>query len=77
MTATKDRFFKPEKVDPRAKAATTDSIARSIIEAEAVARDKKTEALRALRLEREANAEPQGATAEKSGRKAKVSAKRG
>jgi hypothetical protein len=54
MTATKDAFFKPEKVSPQDKAATTDSVARSLIEAEAVARERKTEALRALRMQREA-----------------------
>ena len=54
MTATKETFFKPEKVSPQDKAATTDSVARSLIAQEATARDRKTEALKALRLEREA-----------------------
>ncbi len=56
MTATKDKFFKPGKVDARDKAATTDHTARAIIAAEVNARDKKTETLKALRLQREAEA---------------------
>lgn len=61
MTATKDKFFKPGKVDARDKAATTDHTARAIIAAESSARDKKTEALKALRLQREAEAAPEAA----------------
>ncbi|MBV2186384.1 MAG: hypothetical protein KUL88_17820 [Rhizobium sp.] len=61
MTATKDKFFKPGKVDARDKAATTDHTARAIIAAESTARDKKTEALKALRMQREAEAASQAA----------------
>jgi hypothetical protein len=50
MTETKDTFFKPEKLSPQAKAEQTTSVARDILESEAVARQKKTEKLRALRL---------------------------
>ncbi|UJW76467.1 hypothetical protein [Rhizobium sp. SL42] len=54
MTATKDKFFKPEKIAAQDKATTTDSAARAIIEQEVIQRDRKTEALRALRMQREA-----------------------
>jgi len=54
MTATKETFFKPEKVSPQDKAATTDSVARSLIAQEATARERKTETLKALRMQREA-----------------------
>lgn len=54
MTATKDAFFNPEKMTPRDKAAVTDSTARAIIAAEATARDKKTEKLRAMRMAQDA-----------------------
>ncbi|MGX5665537.1 hypothetical protein G6N76_07100 [Rhizobium daejeonense] len=66
MTATKDKFFKPERMNAGDKARATDNTARQIIESEATARDKKTEKLRALRLEREAVEGPM----EKSGQKA-------
>lgn len=59
MTATKDKFFKPGKVDARDKAATTDHTARAIIAAESTARDKKTEKLKAMRMLREAEASPE------------------
>ena len=67
MTATKDEFFNSTKLSAREKAAVTDHTARSIIAAEATERDKKTERLRLLRLEREA-AEPQAEPSRK-GRK--------
>ncbi|MBB3441119.1 hypothetical protein LVY75_22090 [Sinorhizobium sp. B11] len=54
MTETKDTFFKPEKLSPQAKAEQTTSVAKGILESEAVARQKKTEKLRALRLAQEA-----------------------
>ncbi|MBP2547984.1 anti-sigma factor RsiW [Neorhizobium galegae] len=54
MTATKDVFFKPGKVSAREKAETTDHTARAIIDAESVARDKKTERLKQARLAKEA-----------------------
>jgi hypothetical protein len=53
MTATKDEFFNPAKLSARDKAAVTDHTARSIIAAEAVEREKKTEKLKLLRMERE------------------------
>ncbi|GEO84251.1 MULTISPECIES: hypothetical protein [Alphaproteobacteria] len=56
MTATKDTFFKPGKVEAHDKASTTDHTARAIIAAEVTARDKKTEMLKALRMQREAEA---------------------
>lgn len=72
MTATKDEFFNPAKLSARDKAAATDSTARAIIAAEASQRQKKTEKLRLLRLEREA-AQPSEAPARPKGRKAPVS----
>lgn len=53
MEATRDAFFKPEKLSANDKAQRTDSAAREILDAEVLAREKKTEALRALRLARE------------------------
>lgn len=50
MTATKDQFFKPEKMSAQAKAEQTNSVVRDILDAEVTARDKKTEKLRAMRL---------------------------
>lgn len=73
MTATKDKFFKPGKVDARDKAATTDHTARAIIAAETNARDKKTETLKALRLQREAEAET--ASSPKPAKRARTAAK--
>ncbi|RWX76689.1 hypothetical protein EPK99_13505 [Neorhizobium lilium] len=58
MTATKDEFFNPAKLSARDKAAVTDHTARSIIAAETNEREKKTEKLRLLREEREAEAKP-------------------
>lgn len=75
MTATKETFFKPEKVSPQDKAATTDSVARSLIAAEATARERKTEALKALRMQREA-VEAENAPAPKK-RAVKKAVKRG
>jgi hypothetical protein len=49
---TKDLLFKPSKED---KAQTTASVARSISDAEAKARDAKTARLRKLRLQKEAD----------------------
>lgn len=48
--------FKPLK--PQDKAARTDAAAREIIDAEAAARQSKTERLRAARLKMEAEREP-------------------
>lgn len=59
MTATKEKFFNPVKLSAQDKAAATDQTARTIIAAEATARDKKTARLRALRLQQEpVEAEP-------------------
>ena len=68
MTATQDEFFNPTKLSARDKAAATDQTARAIIAAEANQREKKTEKLRLLRLEKEA-AEPSPAPARSKSRK--------
>lgn len=68
MTATKDEFFNSAKLSAREKAAVTDNTARSIIAAEASERDKKTERLKLMRLEREA-AEPPRVETPRKGRK--------
>ncbi|MFB9952857.1 hypothetical protein ACFFP0_28765 [Rhizobium puerariae] len=65
MTATKDEFFNPTKLSARDKAAATDHTAKAIIAAEASVREKKTERLRSLRLQREA-AQPSPDQAPKS-----------
>jgi hypothetical protein len=52
--STNDTFFKPGKVSARDKAHATDEAAWSIINTEASERERKTEALRALREKREA-----------------------
>ncbi|MBB3395277.1 MULTISPECIES: hypothetical protein [unclassified Rhizobium] len=62
---SKDEFFNPAKLSPRDKAATTDTTAKAIITAEAAAREKKTEKLRALRLQQEAEAPTPAAPARK------------
>ena len=59
MSATKDQFFKKTASTGKDKASVTDDAAKSIVAAEAVAREKKTRALRALRLEQQAAAELQ------------------
>ncbi|CAD7046083.1 hypothetical protein REJC140_04044 [Pseudorhizobium endolithicum] len=50
MTATKEEFFKPGKLSAQAKAEQTNAVVRDILAAEATAREKKTEKLKALRL---------------------------
>ncbi len=74
MDATRESFFKPEKLSATDKANRTDSAARQILDAETRAREKKTEALRALRLaqERALAAEP---PKEKPARKTKSRAR--
>lgn len=52
--ATTTETTKPERISPRDRAAATDDAAWAIINAEAAERERKTEALRALRLQREA-----------------------
>lgn len=59
MTATKDAFFNATKMSARDKAEATDHTARAIIADEAKLREKKTEKLKALRLQRQAEAEPE------------------
>lgn len=54
MVATKDKFFSPTKLNAQQKAATTHDAAMQIIDAEVAAREKKTERLRQLRLQQEA-----------------------
>jgi hypothetical protein len=51
---TKDAFFSPTKMNALQKAESTHLAAMAIIDAESVARDKKTERLRQARMEREA-----------------------
>jgi hypothetical protein len=69
MTATKDQFFKKAASLTNDKAATTTSMAKSIVAAENSAREKKTEALRTLRLQQEATEEPKTATLVKERKK--------
>lgn len=66
MSEKEDTFFKPEKLSPQAKADQTNAAARDILAGEAAARQKKTEALRALRL-----AQPVAEAPAKKGRAAK------
>jgi hypothetical protein len=54
MATAKDTFFSPTKMNALQKAENTHSAAMEIIDAEVTAREKKTERLRQLRLEREA-----------------------
>jgi hypothetical protein len=61
MSATKEQFFKKNASLGNDKATITDSAAKSIVAAETIAREKKTEALRALRLKQEATEEPKPA----------------
>ena len=58
----------PAKLSPRDRAEATDRAAKAIIDSEAIAREKKTEKLRLLRLEKEA-AEPSPAPARSKSRK--------
>lgn len=51
------------------KANTTDAVFRSIVSAEAAAREAKTERLRQLRLKREAEAAPEPAPKKRAARK--------
>ncbi|MBX4908283.1 MULTISPECIES: hypothetical protein [Rhizobium] len=77
MTATKGEFFNPAKLSSRDKAEATDHTARAIIAAEASARDKKTEKLRALRLQQAAeDADAAPAPAKKRRSTAKTATRR-
>lgn len=70
MVATKDRFFSPSKINSQQKAATTHDAAMQIIDAEAVARDKKTARLRQQRLDHEAaNPQPEAPPVKRKGAK--------
>lgn len=68
MTASKTEFFNPAKMSSRDKAELTDHTARAIIAAELSEREKKTEKLRALRLEKAAD-EPAAPVKKTAGRK--------
>ncbi|MCB5202092.1 hypothetical protein LH464_06330 [Neorhizobium sp. T786] len=68
MTATKEEFFKPAKMSAQAKAEQTNTVVKDILSAEAIAREKKTEKLKALRLAQPVAEEPP----KKRGRKAAV-----
>jgi hypothetical protein len=60
-----NEFFNQAKLSSRDKAVVTDTTARAIISAEAQARELKTEKLKALRLQREAEAPPEAEPAKK------------
>jgi hypothetical protein len=75
MTATKDKFFNPTKLSAQDKAAATDKTARSIIAAELSERERKTERLKALRLQQEAAAADAAPAPKKSARQPKSAAK--
>ncbi|MEI2296576.1 hypothetical protein [Ensifer sp. MJa1] len=63
MTSTRNNIFKPGKGSANEKAIANDQSARGIVAAEKLARDKKTEKLKALRLERAAAAPATAAAA--------------
>ena len=67
--------FAPRPSRQESKADTTTSVARSILEAETKARDAKTAKLRALRLAREAEAEPVEPKAKRPARKTATKAR--
>ncbi|MFS8046379.1 hypothetical protein [Rhizobium sp. BR 314] len=70
MSATKGQFFKKTASIHNDKATATDSLSKSIVAAETIAREKKTEALRALRLQQEALEEPKAVKPVKEKKKA-------
>jgi hypothetical protein len=53
MTATKDAPSTPAKLTSQQKTALTDETAKRIIDEEQLAREKKTERLRQMRLEQD------------------------
>ena len=55
MTAPNGKTAGTTKLNAEQKAATTHGVAMQIIDAEVAAREKKTERLRQMRLEQEAN----------------------
>ncbi|RST88072.1 hypothetical protein EJC49_02525 [Aquibium carbonis] len=61
---TKDKLFKSTEAGRNSKSDNTTNASRAIIDAEVSAREKKTERLRKLRLEQEAQAEIAGEAAE-------------
>jgi hypothetical protein len=69
MPAVNDTNAKSVRPSARDKAEATDQVARSIIDAEAVARNKKTEKLKALRLQKESSDEAPAAPEPKTKRK--------
>ena len=69
MTATNGKTSGTVKLNAEQKAATTHVAAMEIIDAEVSAREKKTERLRQLRLEQEANRPAEAATPARSKRK--------
>ncbi|KRB51849.1 hypothetical protein ASE04_09995 [Rhizobium sp. Root708] len=54
--ASENEPSNPTKLSARDKAAITDATAKAIMDAEVAAREKKTEKLKALRLQQEAEA---------------------
>ncbi|TCR93439.1 hypothetical protein [Rhizobium sp. BK376] len=76
MTATKEKFFNAAKLSAQDKAAATDHTARAIIAAELSERERKTERLKALRLQQAASAPADSdASPKKRGRSSKSSPK--
>lgn len=53
MAISTETATKPARISPRDRAAATDDAAWAIINAESQERERKTEALRALRLKQE------------------------
>ena len=72
MAATKDEFFKPSKLTSQQKASATNEAVAQILAAETAQRQKKTDRLRQLRLEREAETVIAPPVAEKPKRRAAV-----
>lgn len=71
MTPHPNTAFKPAKTSASEKASATDHTARAIVAAEKIARDKKTEKLKAQRLERAAAEPPAEVPASKPSRKSR------
>jgi hypothetical protein len=69
LTLQNDKLPGATKRNAEQKAAATHDVAMQIIDAEVAAREKKTERLKQLRLEREASA-PAAEVRPKKGRKA-------
>lgn len=62
-TIVKQGLFAPNPSKQESKAQLTNSIAKSIVDAEATSREAKTARLRALRLKQETETPPQPAKA--------------